>query len=172
MRNFFLGTFVLCGIIAATVVLQNFIKNTSNQSASKKITRVYVDGVFDLFHLGHASFLEKARTLGDCLIVWVCSDEECTDYKRKPILTIEERVKSVEGCRYADEVISNAPLVPDAKFFDKHKIDIVVHGDDFDKEKLYKYYGAAIDKGIFRTVPYSKGISTTDIVQRILSRRW
>lgn len=133
--------------------------------------RVYVDMVADLFHAGHIEFLKQARAFGDYLIVGLDSDEVCASYKRRPILTLEERVKVVEACRFVDEVIPNVPLVLTDALIEKYHIDVVIHGDDFDKAKLDKYYGAAIRRGIFVTVPYTKGISTTDIIRRIRSRK-
>ena len=73
------------------------------------MTRVYADMVADLFHYGHVEFLKKARELGDYLIVGIHADEILEDYKRKPILTMEERIISVAGCRYVDEVLPSAP---------------------------------------------------------------
>jgi len=56
-------------------------------------------------------------------------------------------------------------------FLNEHKIDVVAHGSDFDQEKVNKYYGAALKRGIFKTVPYTPGVSTTEIINRILERK-
>ena len=69
--------------------------------------------VADLFHHGHVLFLQRARALGDYLIVGIHADDVVTFYKRRPILTMEERVKAVIRCRCVDQVIPNAPLVVD-----------------------------------------------------------
>ena len=45
--------------------------------------------------------------------------------------------------------------------------DMVVHGDDYSDEKQREMYKVPIERGIFRTVPYTKGISTTEIIRRI-----
>ncbi len=50
--------------------------------------------VADLFHHGHVLFLQRARELGDYLIVGIHADDVVTSYKRRPILTMEERAKS------------------------------------------------------------------------------
>ena len=131
--------------------------------------RVYADPVADLFHYGHMEFLKNARALGDYLLVGICSDEGAESYKRKPILSMHERAASVEGCRYADEVLLNAPLVVDAAWIQKHDINFVVHGDDFTQEQLDYYYKVPIEMGIFRTVAYTTGISTSEIVRRIIN---
>ena len=133
------------------------------------MTRVYADGVYDLFHYGHVESLRKARSLGDYLLVGVGADgEQLEAFKRKPILTMEERMASVAGCRYVDEVI---PL-PSTYFIDRawielHDIDLVVHGDDLTQKQLEYYYKVPIELGIFRKLPYTRGISTTDIIHRI-----
>ena len=128
--------------------------------------RVYADMVADLFHHGHMRFLKKARALGDYLLVGIHADDVVVSYKRRPILTMEERVASVAGCRYVDEVLPNAPLMVDRAWIEKYSIDLVVHGDDFSQEQQEYYYKVPIEMGIFRTVAYTQGISTTEIIRR------
>ena len=130
------------------------------------MTRVYADMVADLFHYGHMRFLKKARTLGDYLVVGIHADDVLAFYKRRPVLTMEERVASVAGCRYVDEVLPNAPLMVDRAWIEKYRIDLVVHGDDFSQEQREYYYKVPIAMGIFRTVAYTQGISTTEIIRR------
>ena len=133
------------------------------------MTRVYVDMVADLFHYGHVEFLKKARGLGDYLLVGIHSDDVVAFYKKgRPILTMEERVNSVAACRYVDEVVPNAPLTVDRSWIDLHDIHLVAHGDDSTKEQLEYMYNVPISMGIFRTVPYAIGISTTEIIRRII----
>ena len=135
-----------------------------------KPIRVYVDVVGDLFHAGHVQFFEKAKAHGDYLIVGVHGDEACTEYKRRPILTLEERCTAIRACRVVDEVIPNSPIGITEEWIQKHDIDLVIHGDDFTEEKKQSQYAVPIKMGIFRTVPYTPGISTTEILDRIYSR--
>lgn len=130
------------------------------------MTRVYVDMVADLFHYGHVEFLRKARALGDYLLVGIHGDDVVVEYKRRPILSMAERVTSVAGCRYVDEVLPDAPLRVTRDWIEQHAIDVLVHGDDFSDEQLDHFYRVPIDIGIFRTVPYTRGISTSEIVRR------
>ena len=132
--------------------------------------RVYADPVADLFHYGHMEFLRKARDLGDYLLVGIYADDVLETYKRRPILTMEERAASVAACRYVDEVLLNAPLRVDAEWIARYDIHIVAHGDDFSEEQFQDYYGVPIEMGIFRTVPYTQGISTSEIIRRIRER--
>ena len=123
--------------------------------------------VADLFHYGHVNFLRQARKHGDYLLVGVHSDEAVMVYKHRPILSMEERVASVEGCRYVDEVLSNAPLTIDRAWIERHNIDLVIHGDDFSSELEKLCYKTPIEMGIYRTVGYTLGISTTELIARI-----
>ena len=128
--------------------------------------RIYADMGADLFHYGHMRFLKKAHALGDHLLVGICADDVLVSYKRRPILTMEERVASVAGCRYVDEVLPNAPPMVDRAWIEKYDIDLVVHGDDYSQEQQEYYYKVPIEMGIFRTVAYTQSISTTEIIRR------
>ena len=128
--------------------------------------RVYVDGVFDLFHAGHVRLLQQAQELGDELVVGVVTDADAQTYKRAPVLTYPERVAVVRACRYADEVVE-AQLVLDVAFLQKHRIHKVVHGDDCSQAD---FFAVPLEMGIMHYLPYTRGISTTDIMNRVLRR--
>ena len=132
--------------------------------------RVYVDMVGDLFHAGHVALLRAARELGDHLVVGVLSDETATAYKRRPIMTLAERVAVIEACRYVDEVIPDAPDRPTREFLDEHKLALVVHGDDLDAGAYAEVYGPAAKAGQLHLVPRTGDISTTDLIARVRSR--
>ncbi|MEX0849032.1 MAG: adenylyltransferase/cytidyltransferase family protein [Candidatus Dependentiae bacterium] len=132
--------------------------------------RVYVDMVADLFHFGHVQFLKQAKAHGDYLIVGLTADEDVARYKRTPILNVEERAQSVSGCKYVDEVIPNCPYCITKEFIEEHNIDLVIHGDDMSKANLDYFYAVPISMGIFKTVPYTETISTTDLLTRIFDR--
>ena len=131
-------------------------------------TRVYVDMVGDLFHAGHVELLRSARALGDHLVVGVLSDETAAAYKRRPVMTMAERVAVVEACRYVDEVVIDAPFEIGEAFLDAHSIDLVVHGDDLTPAGAAAVYGAAAATGRVRLVPRTSAISTTDLIRRVL----
>ena len=122
--------------------------------------------VADLFHYGHVNFLRQASEFGDHLVVGIHSDETVMSYKRRPIMTMEERIQSVAGCRYVDEVLADAPLSIPRKWIEQHNIDLILHGDDFSPELVDLCYAVPREMGIFKTVKYSEGISTTDIIMR------
>eukprot|EP00656_Telonema_subtile_P016901 TRINITY_DN18964_c0_g1_i3.p1 TRINITY_DN18964_c0_g1~~TRINITY_DN18964_c0_g1_i3.p1 ORF type:complete len:204 (-),score=35.55 TRINITY_DN18964_c0_g1_i3:70-633(-) len=156
---------------------------------------IYTDMVGDLFHCGHMNFLRQCRevaTAEECgdrkivLVVGVHSDELVMTYKRQPVLTMDERAASVGGCKYVDRVVDNAPMGLDEEYLALHKIDLIAGGagdgfnsNDSEHEASCTCVGCLHDrqydlvkaKGIFRGIPYTPGISTTDILQRINDRR-
>lgn len=131
---------------------------------------VYVDIVGDLFHAGHVEFLKKAKSFGDYLIVGVLADEVVQGYKRDPIIPLSDRVKVIEACRYVDRVLIAPPPQLSKEKIRELGIDCIVHGDDIQKELMQEHYQSAIDLGIFHLVPYTPGISTSDIIQRVAKR--
>ncbi len=142
-----------------------------SSTATSGTSRVYVDMVGDLFHAGHVELLRAARAHGDWLIVGVLSDETAEAYKRRPIMNLAERVAVVEACRYVDDVIADAPFQVDEEFLGEHDIDIVVHGDDLTPQGAAAVYGAAAAAGKLKYVPRTSGISTTDLIQRVLDAK-
>jgi cytidyltransferase-like protein len=143
----------------------HIVDSRSNQ------TRVYVDMVGDLFHMGHVALLKTAHDFGDWLIVGLLSDEVASAYKRKPIMNLAERVAVVEACRYVDEVLPNAPYRITTEFLDEHRISVVVHGDDISPETLEEVFGPVSAAGKLRLVRYTAGISTTDLIRRVRESR-
>lgn len=93
------------------------------------MTTVFAEGVFDLLHTNHLRLLRKARSLGDRLIVGVTPDEDAAAYKRRPILTLDERMDAVRATGLADTVLA-CPTMFGAylteAFLDEHDIGLVV----------------------------------------------
>lgn len=131
---------------------------------------VYVDVVCDLFHPGHVAFFRQARALGDRLIVGVVGDEAVATYKPRPIMSTAERVAMVESCRYVDRVIADAPLFCTRAHLDAIGAAFVVHGDDFPPDELAHWYKDVIGSGRLKTVPYTRTVSSRQIVQRVAER--
>ena len=146
------------------------IHSVSSSGTEQTPHRVYVDVVGDLFHFGHVRLFKRARQMGKMLVVGVHNDSTVASYKREPILTMQERKAVIESCKYVDEIVPHAPLVVTDAFLDRWKIDLVVRGDDQLPDVSRKSYGAAMERGIFRTVPYTESISTSEILRRIFQR--
>ena len=101
-------------------------------------------------------------------MVGVHGDDAVIAHKRKTILNMEERVACVAACRYVDEVLPNAPWITGRDWIEKHNINLVVHGSDYSEEDLNDTHAVPIKMGIFRAVPYTPGISTTEIIRRCI----
>lgn len=84
---------------------QKIIQFSDGKSPAKGDKIVYVAGAFDLFHIGHLDFLEKAKALGDYLIVGLHTDPVVNQYKGSnyPIMNLHERVLSVLACKVRRE---------------------------------------------------------------------
>lgn len=142
-------------------------------SEKPKPVRVYMDGCFDAMHFGHANALRQAAALGDVLVVGINPAREIVVHKGPPIMTDEERRVAVESVKWVDEILTDVPYVVTPEFLneliEKHKIDIIVHGDDpcigADGKDVYE---AVKKMGRFRTVKRTEGVSSTDIVDRML----
>lgn len=139
----------------------------------KKPIRVYMDGCFDMMHYGHCNALRQARALGDQLVVGVVSDAEITANKGPPVTPLHERMTMVQAVKWVDEVIPDAPYAITEEFmkklFDEYNIDYIIHGDDPcllpDGSDAYALAKRA---GRFKQIKRTEGVSSTDIVGRML----
>ena len=131
---------------------------------------VYTDMTGDLFHYGHVNALKQCKEYGDTLIVGVHSDEVVQSYKRLPVMTMEQRVKVIEGCKYVDKVIKNAPIVITKEYLDTHNIDIVCVTDVRPEEQNQLFYKVPLELGIIKTFKHTIEISTTNIIEHIKRR--
>ena len=136
--------------------------------------RIYCDGIFDLFHVGHLETLQYIKNMypNVYLIIGLISDKDASSYKRPPIINEAHRKQMLENCVYVDEIITHAPLIIDKKFLENHCIDLVVHGfsDPKDSKKQEKFFETAKNLGKFEEIPYSCLDSTTKIIRRIRDR--
>lgn len=133
--------------------------------------RIYADGVFDLFHLGHMKQLEQAKKSFPNveLVCGIPSDIETHKRKGLTVLTDEQRCETLTHCKWVDEVIPNAPWCVTPEFLQEHKIDYVAHDDlpyaSADSDDIYK---PIKEQGKFLTTQRTEGISTSDIITKIV----
>lgn len=96
-------------LLNTTKRIREFSKGNKEPKPTDKI--VYIDGSFDILHVGHIEILKKAKSLGDFLIVGIHDDDLITQQKgiHYPILSLQERVLNLLAIKYVDEVIIGAP---------------------------------------------------------------
>jgi len=136
--------------------------------------RIYVDGVFDLFHCGHVRLLKRARQVDEdvhhgqiTLVAGVHDDATVQSYKRVPFIPHGQRVEIVRSCRHVDEVIPHAPLHLTDTFLQQHRIDRVVHAHGENDTRYDACYAVPRHLGLFRRLDYTSDISTTDIIEKV-----
>ncbi|XP_013929412.1 PREDICTED: ethanolamine-phosphate cytidylyltransferase isoform X2 [Thamnophis sirtalis] len=124
---------------------------------------------YDMVHYGHSNQLRQARAMGDYLIVGVHTDDEISKHKGPPVFTQEERYKMVKAIKWVDEIVEGAPYVTTLETLDKYNCDFCVHGDDItltaDGKDTYEEVKKA---GRYRECKRTQGVSTTDLVGRML----
>ncbi|KAG5921857.1 hypothetical protein E4U53_003756 [Claviceps sorghi] len=131
--------------------------------------RIWVDGCWDFFHHGHAGAMVQARQLGDELYVGVHSDEDILANKGPTVMNLDERLAASDACRWVTKSVGHAPYVTELDYISHYGCKYVVHGDDItsdsDGNDCYRFVKQA---GRFKVVKRSPGISTTDLVGRML----
>lgn len=134
-----------------------------------KAKRVWCDGCYDMVHYGHANQLRQAKQLGEKLVVGVHTDEEISMHKGPPVFSEEERYKMVRAIKWVDEVVEAAPYITTLETLDEYECDFCIHGDDItlsvDGKDTYHLVKHA---GRYKEVPRTQGVSTTEIVGRML----
>ena len=127
--------------------------------------KVITFGTFDVFHIGHVSILERAKSFGDYLIVGVSSDDLNFSKKgRKPIYSEKDRKKIINSLTCVDEVFTETSLELKKQYINDFNADILIMGDDwkgkFDNHK---------DQCEVIYLPRTPSISTKEIIEVVKS---
>jgi glycerol-3-phosphate cytidylyltransferase len=136
---------------------------------AKTTVKIVADMAGDLFHAGHVAFLTKIRKLFPSahLTVWLATDEQILSYKgRLPVMSYDCRKAVLKSCRLVDDVAQAPDVYTSAAL---SPFDYLCHGDDllgWDDGVKERFYGAALREDKLVTVPYTKGISTTYLIER------
>lgn len=129
---------------------------------------VFTNGCFDLLHLGHVDYLEKARSLGDKLVLGLNSDNSVSRFKgpNRPIQDQNSRARVLAALQFVDLVVffnEDTPL----NLITALQPDILVKGSDYLAENIV---GADVVKsggGVVKTIEFVPGYSTSKIVEKI-----
>jgi glycerol-3-phosphate cytidylyltransferase len=137
---------------------------------------IYTGGTFDLFHAGHAEFLRRCSELGR-VVVALNTDEFIEEYKGKPpVISYRDRADVLLACRYVDQVVPNIGGTDSRITIETVMPDLIVIGSDWARRNYYTQMAFdqdwLDDRGIgLCYIPYTQGISSTAIKERMLFRR-
>lgn len=131
----------------------------------KKI--VFTNGCFDLIHVGHVSLFQKAKTLGDVLIVAINSDKSLAGLKgpKRPLVGQTDRVKLLSAIDVIDYIVIFSEQTP-YNLLKKLTPDVLVKGGDY---KIEDIVGREFVKKVYR-YPLVKGKSTSNLIKLIVER--
>lgn len=135
----------------------------------KKFKLGYTDGVYDLFHVGHLNMIRKAKEMCDCLIVGVHSDEIVESYKhRKTVINENDRREIVGAIKEVDRAVINTTR-DKLELWNLYHFDVIFIGDDWkgtERWNAFEKQLAAVGVSVVY-VPYTKGVSTTQIRKKM-----
>jgi len=136
------------------------------QRADQKV--VFTNGCFDLVHLGHIDYLEKARALGDRLVLGLNSDASVSRLKgpNRPVVNEYARARLVAALAFVDTVILFDEPTPQ-RLIEALKPDILVKGDDYSVETIVGADFVIKNGGTVETVALVKDYSTTAMIAKI-----
>jgi rfaE bifunctional protein nucleotidyltransferase chain/domain len=149
------------------VELKELLELLEKVRGKKKI--VFTNGCFDILHAGHADYLNKAKSLGDILVVGINSDASVRRIKgeKRPILPQQMRAYLLDNLKPVDYVVifeEDTPL----ELIKAIKPDVLVKGADWDLERIVGAdfvlsYGGRVER-----IAFSFDISTSKVIERVL----
>lgn len=136
----------------------------------KKYKVGYTDGVYDLFHVGHLNMIQTAKKYCDYLIVGVHGDAVVQEYKKRvPIINENDRKRIIESIKGVDKAVINR-FRDKVQLWEMYHFDVVFIGDDWKGTERWNQFEKVLGElGVDVVyVPYTKGISTTEIRRKIM----
>ena len=151
--------------------MENWKEKIENwREEGKKI--VFTNGCFDIIHAGHVDYLEKAKALGDVLVVGLNSDSSVRRLKGKdrPINKLEHRKKVLQALKPVDLVIVFEEDTPE-DLIKQVKPDVLVKGGDYTIENIVGAEFVQSYGGKVITIDFVYDISTTKIAEKIRGKK-
>ena len=158
--------------------MEEYRSKIKNKEAIKKVVErvkeegkkvVFTNGCFDILHHGHVRYLYQAKKCGDYLIVGLNSDASVKNIKgnNRPLITEEARAELLAALCFVDEVVIFNEKDPLAliKYLQPH---VLVKGADWAEKDIIGADEIKHTGGRVIRIPFVSGISTSDIIQRII----
>jgi D-beta-D-heptose 7-phosphate kinase/D-beta-D-heptose 1-phosphate adenosyltransferase len=133
---------------------------------------VMTNGCFDVLHAGHVHYLEQAKALGNRLVVAINSDSSVRRLKGegRPIHNLQNRMNVIAALASVDWVVSFNEDTP-LSLIKSLQPDVLVKGGDYSVEQIVGKDEVTKSGGEVLVLPFSDGLSTTAILERISARR-
>lgn len=156
-------------IIKSKIYTLEELKNKINFWKFKNKKVVFTNGCFDILHLGHITYLSKAKDLGDILIVGINSDQSpywITKGPDRPINDQDTRAMIVSSLFFVDAVVYFSDETP-LNLIENIIPDILVKGKDYKEEDIVGYSVVKENGGEVKTIDIVEGYSTTSIIGKL-----
>jgi rfaE bifunctional protein nucleotidyltransferase chain/domain len=143
------------------------------RSAQRRGRRVvFTNGCFDLIHIGHVRYLERAKRLGDLLVVAVNTDRSVHRIKgrHRPVVPQAQRAEVVAALGCVDYVVLFSTPTP-RPLIARVRPDILVKGADWSVKQIEGKAEVEAAGGKVRTIPLIRGSSTTKLIEKIRAKR-
>ena len=129
---------------------------------------VFTNGVFDILHAGHVTYLDQARALGDVLVLGLNADESVRRLKGldRPVNTDADRALVVAALRSVDHVVIFGDDTPLA-IIETLLPDVLVQGGDYTRDTIVGADVVEASGGAVRMIPLLEGRSTSSIINRV-----
>lgn len=131
---------------------------------------VFTNGCFDLLHIGHLRYLTEAKAQGDFLIIGLNSDRSAREIKgpARPITPQDQRAEILAGLSTVDALVIFDQPDP-LKLITFLQPDVLVKGGDWPLDRIIGREAVEGRGGRVLTIPLTKGVSTTSLINRILA---
>lgn len=129
------------------------------------VKRVLTYGTFDLFHVGHIRLLERAKSLGDYLVVGLSTDEFNLNKGKRSVFSYAERFAILSAIRHVDQIIPENSWEQKSNDVVANQINVFVMGDDWEGKFDFLMPHCEV---VY--LPRTSGISTTYIKYLISER--
>jgi len=154
------------------IASQEEIKSVVSQAKARKETVVMTNGCFDILHPGHVDYLERARALGDLLIVAVNDDASVERLKgpSRPINSVHSRMRMLSALACVDWVFSFSEDTPE-RVISEILPNLLVKGGDYSVDQIAGASAVMAAGGAVKVLPFLEGHSTTGLIEKMKEQR-
>jgi rfaE bifunctional protein nucleotidyltransferase chain/domain len=153
------------------IISGNQIAGLISDLKKKRQKIVFTNGCFDLLHVGHVRYLQEARAWGDCLVVGLNSDQSVQRIKdpARPLISEEQRAEVLAALECVDYIVLFDEADP-FQLIENVRPDVLVKGADWSMDNIIGADLVSSYGGEVRRVDLVPSISTSEIINRIISR--